>query len=78
MDTVPSDFKGHSQGADIHLDSQGKYLYCSNRGHDSLAIFKVEDDCTLTLTSHLMLDPFNIKWPRNFCLIDDQWILIAG
>ena len=78
VNTIPSDYTENSIGADIHLDSQGKYLYCSNRGYNSLALFKVEENLTLTFVSHLMLDQFNIKWTRNFCLIDDEWILIAG
>jgi 6-phosphogluconolactonase (cycloisomerase 2 family) len=43
-----------------------------------LTIFKVAEDFTLNFVTHLILDPYGIKWPRNFCLVDDKWILIAG
>ncbi|NND31779.1 MAG: lactonase family protein, partial [Saprospiraceae bacterium] len=44
---LPDHFHEFSKAADIHLTSDGQYLYASNRGHDSLAAFKVNDDGTL-------------------------------
>ena len=39
--TLPGDFKGSSTCADIHVHPSGKYVYGSNRGHDSIAAFEV-------------------------------------
>ena len=44
ISTLPSDFKGNSSTAEIMLHPNGKYLYVSNRGHDSIATFNVDAD----------------------------------
>jgi 3-carboxymuconate cyclase len=36
---LPQDFKGGNLCADIHISPDGKYLYASNRGHDSIVCF---------------------------------------
>ncbi len=41
--TIPADFKDRNALADIRLHPNGKFVYASNRGHDSLAIFRIED-----------------------------------
>ena len=41
--TIPADFKQRNALADIRLHPNGKFVYASNRGHDSLAIFRIED-----------------------------------
>jgi 6-phosphogluconolactonase len=41
ISTLPPDFGGHSLAADIHVSPDGCFLYASNRGHDSIAIYKV-------------------------------------
>lgn len=48
--TLPPDFKGVNSNADIEIHPSGKFIYCSNRGHDSLAMFAV-DEQTGALTS---------------------------
>jgi 6-phosphogluconolactonase len=53
-------------------------VYCSNRGHDSLAVFRISDDFLLELVSFVSLSELGVKWPRNFALIDDEWLLVAG
>lgn len=40
--TLPDGYAGRNTCAQIHLDPQGKWLYVSNRGHDSLAVFEVD------------------------------------
>lgn len=62
--------------ADIHLSPSGKFLYASNRGHDSLVIFAVNGrDGKLTLLGH---EPTQGKTPRNFALTPQGDILIAA
>ena len=41
--TIPSDFKERNALADIRLHPNGKFVYASNRGHDSLAIVRVDE-----------------------------------
>lgn len=63
---LPADFKGANTGADIHVSPDGKFLYCSNRGHDSIAAFRVDARTgRLSLVSHT---PTRGKKPRNFAV----------
>ena len=62
--------------ADIHLSPSGRFLYSSNRGHDSLAIFAVNGgNGMLTLLGH---EPTQGKTPRNFALSPQGDVLIAA
>ena len=42
ISTLPPDFHGESAGADLLIHSGGRFLYASNRGHDSIAVFTVD------------------------------------
>lgn len=42
LSTLPADFKERNTCADIHVTPNGKYVYASNRGHDSLAAYRVD------------------------------------
>lgn len=44
LSTLPADFDGENTCAQIHLHPSGRYLYVSNRGHDSIAIFGVDSE----------------------------------
>ncbi|MCE5240937.1 lactonase family protein [bacterium] len=75
--TLPADFIGTSYCADIHFHPSGRFLYGTNRGHDSLAIFAV-DPATglLTALGHV---PTGGEHPRNFVVTaDGQWLLCAN
>src|SRR5262249_27025870 len=41
LPTVPEDYTGNNSGAEITVGAGGKFVYSSNRGHDSVAIFSV-------------------------------------
>src|SRR5207245_3609827 len=62
--TLPKDFKGSSTTAEVQVHPSGKFLYGSNRGHNSIAIFAI-DPKTGTLT-HVGNQSDRIKTPRNF------------
>jgi len=74
---LPVDFRGENTGADIHLTPDGRFLYCSNRGHDSLASFRVDARTgTLTSTGHT---PTGGKTPRNFTVDPTgRYLLVAN
>jgi 6-phosphogluconolactonase len=40
--TLPEDFRGHNSCADIRISPDGRFLYASNRGHDSIAVFRTD------------------------------------
>ena len=74
--SLPQDFTGESYGADIHISSDGKFLYATNRGHNSIAVFSVAEDGLLNLLETISVHG---DWPRNFALSpDENYILIAN
>lgn len=52
ISTLPSNFTGNSRAAGIVMAPSGKYLYVSNRGHDSVTTLALEQDGALTAKSH--------------------------
>jgi 6-phosphogluconolactonase len=76
ISTLPHNFRGQNYGADIHLSKDGKMLYASNRGHNSIAIFKVKLEGTLESKGQVGTEG---RTPRNFHLTDDgRWMLVAN
>ena len=77
ISTLPTDFKGASYCADIHISADGKYLYGSNRGHNSIAVFEINSE-TKKLKL-LGLVPVAGDWPRNFTLTPNgDFMLVAN
>lgn len=75
LSTLPNPVKGNST-AECVLHPSGKFVYVSNRGHNSIAVFKVGDDHKLTAAGHITGD---IKIPRNFNVDPTgKWMLIAS
>jgi len=66
VEMLPEDFEGSNTAADIHISPDGKSLYASNRGHDSLAIFSIDESSgELTFVGH---EPTLGGHPRNFAV----------
>lgn len=62
--------------ADIQISNNGKFLYASNRGHNSIAVFSIADSGELKL---LGVEPVQGDWPRNFTLSPDgKFLLVAN
>ena len=76
ISTLPEGFEETTHCADIHFSQSGAYLYGSNRGHDSLAIFAVDPE-TGTLTSVGYQSTLG-KIPRNFGLAPKGDYLLAA
>jgi 6-phosphogluconolactonase len=68
ISTLPADYTGPNACADIHMHPNGQFVYGSNRGHDSLAIFAVDE--ASGLLSAIGHQPTLGQTPRNFTLID--------
>jgi 6-phosphogluconolactonase len=64
VSTLPHGFTGANESAEIHVHPSGKFLYASNRGHDSIALFSI-DRTTGALTPADYF-PTRGKTPRNF------------
>lgn len=74
--TLSNEFKEMNSGADIHISSDGKFLYASNRGHNSIAIFAVESEGEeLRLIDNISTEG---EWPRNFSLSPDNRFLVVA
>ena len=75
ISTLPEDFKGTSHTAEVVVHPSGKFLYGSNRGHDSLAIFTI--DASTGRLSLAGIEPTQGKNPRNFALDPTGTYLLA-
>jgi 6-phosphogluconolactonase len=76
ISTVPKDFKGTSHCADLKVTPNGRFLYGTNRGHDSIARYRLDDDGRLTL---LGIEPSLGKGPQNLAITaDGKWLLCAN
>jgi len=74
--TLPQAFQGNSSCADIMVDPTGQFLYASNRGHDSIAIFRIEGSTgELALIGH---ESTRGKTPRNFTIDPSGTFLFAA
>lgn len=74
--TLPADYEGKNSCADIHLSPNGKFLYASNRGHNSIAVYSVSDSGHL---KPVVIESVQGDWPRNFTLSPDgNFLLVAN
>jgi 6-phosphogluconolactonase len=77
ISTLPENFKGVNTAAEIMIHPDGKFLYASNRGDNSLAVFAIDQtNGTLTPIEHV---PSVGKTPRNFAFDPTgKWILCSN
>src|SRR5579864_606677 len=76
VSTLPKDFRGLNNSAEIEVHPNGKFLYASNRGHDSIALFRL-DDRKGTLTPVEQVSTLG-KTPRNFAIDPTGAYLLAA
>jgi len=63
---LPAGFSGRNDAAEVRVHPSGKFLYASNRGHDSIAVFRIDEKKgTLTFVEDV---PVLGKEPRNFAI----------
>lgn len=74
LSTLPEDFSEESSGGAIKITRDGKFLYASNRGHNSLACYHVEKDGLLTLVE---ITSSHGDFPRDFSLNSTDEYLIC-
>jgi 6-phosphogluconolactonase len=76
LSTLPDDYQGQNSCADIHISKDGRFLYASNRGHNSIAVYSVSKGGDLEL---LTIESVEGDWPRNFTLSPDgKFLLVAN
>ena len=74
VSTLPATFAGHSSCAEVQVHPSGKFVYGSNRGHDSIAVFGFDaSNGKLTFVEHQATQG---KTPRHFAFDPTgQWLL---
>jgi len=76
ISTLPAEFTGTSHCADLKITPDGRFLFGTNRGHDSIAVYRIAEDGKLTLNT---IQPSHGKGPQNLLITPDgQWLLCAN
>ncbi len=72
---LPEGFTDFSKAAAIRVHPSGKYLYASNRGHDSIAVYEIDKKGNL---KRVQLFQEGIEWPRDFAIESTGKYMIEG
>jgi 6-phosphogluconolactonase len=77
LTTLPKDFNGQNSTAEILTDAKGGFLYLSNRGNDSIAVFAIDSkNGTLSPVQNI---PSGGRTPRNFAIDPTGlWLFVAN
>jgi 6-phosphogluconolactonase len=76
VSSLPANFRGENSTAEIQTDAEGKFLYASNRGADSIAVFAIAADGSLCLVEHV---PTQGRTPRHFAIDPSgDWLIAAN
>ncbi|HEX4589208.1 MAG TPA: beta-propeller fold lactonase family protein, partial [Gemmataceae bacterium] len=76
LSTLPPDFHGTSYCAEVVVHPSGKFVYGSNRGHNSIAAFAIEPDGKLRPIGQ---QGEGVKTPRNFNIDPSgKWMIVAN
>ncbi len=73
---LPEGFQGENLCADIHVSPDGNYLYASNRGHDSIVCFRIDENTGRLTYQHYT--PTGGREPRNFAIDRSGTFLLVG
>lgn len=76
LSMLPEGFDGKNTAADIHLSNDGKHLFASNRGHDSIAQFRIGQDPTAIHYEGSVST--NGATPRNFTVHPSEPLVLAA
>lgn len=77
LSTLPEGYQGENGTAEITISEDGRFVYGSNRGHDSIVVYAVEESSgRLTVIQHISVEG---KHPRHFALTPGgHWLLAAN
>lgn len=76
VSTLPPDYSGVNNSAEIQIDAAGKFLYASNRGHNSIAVFAIDQQSGKL--QRLEIVPTGGATPRNFALDPSEKRLLVA
>jgi len=72
---LPPGYTDNNSAAAIRLHPNGRFLYASNRGHNSIAVYKIADDGLLSIVEY---EPSGGNWPRDFNISSDGKFMLVG
>lgn len=75
ISTLPQGYKGTTYCADVKITPDGRFLYGTNRGHDSIAAYRIRDDGSLSLIS---IEPSLGKGPQNLAITPGGEMLVCA
>jgi 6-phosphogluconolactonase len=75
LSTLPEGFKGMSHCADLKITPDGQFLYGTNRGHDSIAAYRLSTEGRLTL---IEIQPSLGQGPQNLAIVADGKFLLCA
>lgn len=75
ISSIPEEHTGFNGGAAIRISNDGKFVYASNRGHDSIVVYAVQEDGTLELVEYV---PTEGEIPRDFNLDPTGQFVVVG
>lgn len=75
LPSLPASYTGNSRASEIEIDRSGRFLYASNRGYDSVAVFAIDQGTGLLSPVEFM--PTDGKTPRFFTLTPNERYLFA-
>jgi 6-phosphogluconolactonase len=74
--SLPADFTTENSGAEIQLSNDGKFLYTSNRGHNSIALFELDGKGAMKLIANTKTEG---NTPRHFAITaDGKYMIVAN
>lgn len=73
--TIPADWTAHNGAAAIRISKDGKFVYTSNRGENTIAVFAIQPDFTV---KHIQSISTEGDFPRDFNLSKDESFLLAS
>ncbi|KRL96017.1 lactonase family protein [Limosilactobacillus equigenerosi] len=75
ISTIPADWTAHNGAAAIHITKDGKFIYTTNRGENTIAVFAVQADHSV---KHIQSISTEGDFPRDFDLSQDEAFLVAS
>ena len=76
ISTLPEDFTGENGGAAIRISNDGRFLYTSNRGHNSIAVFEISSNGEqLSAIQNISTEG---DFPRDFALNSTNEFLVCA
>ena len=75
ISTLPADFQGSNTAAEVLVHPSGKFLYASNRGHNSIAVFAIDQRGMLKPLAYV---PSEGRTPRGYSIDSEgRWLIAA-